>query len=75
MTTTGPKKFVVGITDHMIGTIDLEAEVLGDDVEIDFFATRMKSFLIPIAWHASTRDDCEIGSPLEEARGNTTRIQ
>jgi D-3-phosphoglycerate dehydrogenase len=33
------KKFVVGITDHMIGTPDLEAELLGDDVEIDFFAS------------------------------------
>ncbi len=34
---TTKAKFVVGITDHMIGTPDLEAEVLGDDVEIDFF--------------------------------------
>lgn len=33
------KKYVVGITDHMIGSPDLEAETLGDDVEIDFFAT------------------------------------
>lgn len=33
------KKYVVGITDHMIGSPDLEAEVLGQDVEIDFFAT------------------------------------
>ncbi|MNH89818.1 putative 2-hydroxyacid dehydrogenase [compost metagenome] len=33
------KKYVVGITDHMIGRPDLEAEVLGDDVEIDFFAS------------------------------------
>ncbi|WP_226951308.1 C-terminal binding protein [Rhizobium terrae] len=33
------KKYVVGITDHMIGTPDLEADVLGGDVEIDFFAT------------------------------------
>ncbi|TQX84107.1 MULTISPECIES: C-terminal binding protein [Rhizobium] len=33
------KKYVVGITDHMIGTPDLEAEVLGSDVEIDFFGT------------------------------------
>ncbi len=30
---------MVGITDHMIGTPDLEADVLGDDVEIDFFAS------------------------------------
>lgn len=33
------KKYVVGITDHMIGTPDLEADVLGEDVEIDFFAS------------------------------------
>ncbi|MBX5239010.1 C-terminal binding protein [Rhizobium sp. NLR22b] len=33
------KKYVVGITDHMIGSPDLEAEVLGQDVEIDFLAT------------------------------------
>jgi D-3-phosphoglycerate dehydrogenase len=33
------KRYVVGITDHMIGTPDLEAEVLGPDVEIDFFAS------------------------------------
>ncbi len=36
---TGNKTYVVGITDHMIGAPDLEAEVLGADVEIDFFAT------------------------------------
>ena len=36
---TAGKKYVVGITDHMIGAPDLEAEVLGDDVEIDFFAS------------------------------------
>ncbi|MDC9809322.1 C-terminal binding protein [Rhizobium binxianense] len=36
---TEQRKYVVGITDHMIGTPDLEAEVLGKDVEIDFFAT------------------------------------
>lgn len=36
---TGKKTYVVGITDHMIGAPDLEAEVLGADVEIDFFAT------------------------------------
>ncbi|XMS56565.1 hydroxyacid dehydrogenase (plasmid) [Rhizobium sp. SYY.PMSO] len=34
-----PEKYVVGITDHMIGRPDLEAKVLGNDVEIDFFAT------------------------------------
>ncbi|EJC75219.1 D-isomer specific 2-hydroxyacid dehydrogenase [Rhizobium leguminosarum bv. trifolii WSM2012] len=33
------KRYVVGITDHMIGSPDLEADVLGADVEIDFFAT------------------------------------
>ncbi len=36
---TGNKTYVVGITDHMIGAPDLEADVLGTDVEIDFFAT------------------------------------
>lgn len=36
---TTARKYVVGITDHMIGTPDLEADVLGDDVEIDFFAS------------------------------------
>ncbi len=33
------RKYVVGITDHMIGVPDLEADILGEDVEIDFFAT------------------------------------
>ncbi len=33
------EKYIVGITDHMIGHPDLEAEVLGRDIEIDFFAT------------------------------------
>jgi phosphoglycerate dehydrogenase-like enzyme len=33
------RKYVVGITDHMLGTPDLEAEILGGNVEIDFFAT------------------------------------
>lgn len=33
---TDSRKYVVGITDHMIGLPDLEAEVLGDDVEVDF---------------------------------------
>lgn len=32
-------KFVVGITDHMIGQPDLEATLLGDGVEVDFFGT------------------------------------
>lgn len=32
-------KFVVGITNHMIGHPDLEADILGDQVEIDFFDT------------------------------------
>lgn len=36
---TASKKYVVGITDHMIGTPDLEAEILGEEVEIDFFAS------------------------------------
>jgi phosphoglycerate dehydrogenase-like enzyme len=41
------RKYVVGITDHMNGLPDLEAEVLGDDVEIDFFATTDESGLDP----------------------------
>lgn len=36
---TSAKKHVVGVTDHMIGVPDLEATVLGPDVEIDFFAS------------------------------------
>ncbi|NKM58815.1 C-terminal binding protein [Rhizobium anhuiense] len=36
---TEQRKYVVGITDHMIGSPDLEAEMLGREVEIDFFAT------------------------------------
>ncbi|WP_026282653.1 C-terminal binding protein [Rhizobium sp. 2MFCol3.1] len=35
----GQRKYVVGITDHMFGTPDLEAKLLGDEVEIDYFAT------------------------------------
>ncbi len=41
------KKYVVGITDHMIGTPDLEAEVLGKDLEIDFFATTDETLFAP----------------------------
>ncbi|ARO34312.1 D-2-hydroxyacid dehydrogenase protein (plasmid) [Rhizobium sp. NXC14] len=41
------KKYVVGITDHMIGSPDLEAEVLGQDVEIDFFATTDETLFDP----------------------------
>ncbi|CAN7709334.1 C-terminal binding protein [Rhizobium rhizogenes] len=37
---TEKQKYVVGITDHMIGSPDLEAEILGGDVEIDFFDNR-----------------------------------
>ncbi|TDK32329.1 C-terminal binding protein [Rhizobium deserti] len=37
---TAEQKYVVGITDHMIGAPDLEADVLGPDVEIDFFDSR-----------------------------------
>lgn len=33
------RKYVVGITDHMFGTPDLEAKLFGDAVEIDYFAT------------------------------------
>lgn len=36
---TDTRKYVVGITDHMIGSPDLEADILGDEVEIDFFAS------------------------------------
>jgi D-3-phosphoglycerate dehydrogenase len=36
---TDSKKYVVGITDHMIGSPDLEATILGDDVAIDCFAS------------------------------------
>ena len=38
---------MVGITDHMIGTPDLEADVLGDDVEIDFFASTDETSFTP----------------------------
>lgn len=44
---TADKKYVVGITDHMIGSPDLEAEVLGDDVEIDFFASKDEASFPP----------------------------
>ncbi|MHC2364396.1 Rossmann-fold NAD(P)-binding domain-containing protein [Rhizobium leguminosarum] len=44
---TTQKKHVVGITDHMFGAPDLEAEVLGDDVEIDFFATIDETLFSP----------------------------
>ncbi|MGR9459202.1 C-terminal binding protein (plasmid) [Rhizobium leguminosarum] len=44
---TAQKKYVVGITDHMFGAPDLEAEVLGDDVEIDFFATTDETLFSP----------------------------
>lgn len=37
------RTYVVGITDHMIGQPDLEAEILGDDVEIAFFGTTDES--------------------------------
>lgn len=41
------RKYVVGITDHMIGMPDLEADVLGDDVEIDFFASTDETSFAP----------------------------
>ncbi|WP_455873332.1 hypothetical protein [Rhizobium yanglingense] len=44
---TDRKKYVVGITDHMIGAPDLEADVLGDDVEIDFFASTDEASFAP----------------------------
>jgi phosphoglycerate dehydrogenase-like enzyme len=36
---TAQRKYLVGVTDHMFGTPDLEAKVLGDDVDIDFFGS------------------------------------
>ncbi|PKA42485.1 phosphoglycerate dehydrogenase family protein [Rhizobium sullae] len=44
---TDRKKYAVGITDHMIGAPDLEADVLGDDVEIDFFASTDEASFAP----------------------------
>ncbi|MBY5570533.1 C-terminal binding protein [Rhizobium leguminosarum] len=60
---TDRKKYVVGITDHMIGAPDLEADVLGDDVEIDFFASTDEASFAP---DRLTRLDALIvwGAPL-----------
>jgi D-3-phosphoglycerate dehydrogenase len=44
---TAVRKYVVGITDHMIGTPDLEAGILGDDVEIEFFASTDETSFSP----------------------------
>ncbi|GGG07511.1 MULTISPECIES: C-terminal binding protein [Rhizobium] len=44
---TSERKYVVGITDHMIGEPDLEADVLGGDVEIDFFASTDETSFAP----------------------------
>jgi phosphoglycerate dehydrogenase-like enzyme len=44
---TAHKKYVVGITDHMIGAPNLEAELLGDDFEIDFFDTTDETLFAP----------------------------
>lgn len=44
---TAERKYVVGITDHMIGEPDLEADVLGSDVEIDFFASTDETSFAP----------------------------
>ncbi len=44
---TAERKYVVGITDHMIGEPDLEADVLGGDVEIDFFASTDETSFAP----------------------------
>ncbi len=41
------RKYVVGITDHMIGAPDLEADVLGSDVEIDFFGSTDETSFAP----------------------------
>lgn len=43
----GAKRFVVGITDHMMAPPTLEADILGPDVEIDFFDSRLESGLDP----------------------------
>ncbi len=44
---TAQRKYVVGITDHMIGEPDLEADILGSDVEIDFFASTNEASFSP----------------------------
>lgn len=44
---TTAKKWVVGITDHMIGAPDLESELLGADVEIDFFGKTDENLFDP----------------------------
>jgi len=44
---TGKKRWVVGVTDHMMGPPVLEAEVLGDAVEIDFLDTRREEDFDP----------------------------
>ncbi len=44
---TTRRTFVVGITDHMIGQPDLEAEVLGNDVEIEFFGSTDEASFAP----------------------------
>jgi phosphoglycerate dehydrogenase-like enzyme len=41
------ERYVVGITDHMIGAPDLETEVLGENVEIDFFDTTDEALFDP----------------------------
>ncbi|MDB5658103.1 MAG: D-2-hydroxyacid dehydrogenase protein [Cypionkella sp.] len=47
MAKTSMTKYVVGITDHMIGQPDLEASILGDAVEIDFFDTTDETLFDP----------------------------
>ncbi len=44
---TAERRYVVGITDHMIGEPDLEADLLGNDVEIDFFASSDETSFVP----------------------------
>ena len=40
-------RWVVGVTDHMMPPLDLEAEALGPDVEIDFLDARREADLDP----------------------------
>lgn len=59
-------KFVVGVTDHMIGQPDLEAALLGDGAEVDFFGAteetgfdpaRLRRLDAPMLWGARLGHD------------------
>jgi D-3-phosphoglycerate dehydrogenase len=41
------RKYVVGVTDHMLGSPELEAHILGEDVEIDFFNSTDEASFAP----------------------------